>query len=114
MLIGGVELAVLFALMLIPWIAFSVWVASWAKRRGHGFVAYLLLGLLASPAISLVVLLIASAIIGDRDESTRHVHASPSRSRLDALKTLSELRDSGTLSPAEFETEKARIMNEPA
>ncbi len=104
------ELGLLFVFLLIPWIALSVLVATWAKRQGHSFIAYLLIGLLASPAISLIVLLVVSAITGADVEPRPEASASSTGSHLDELKTLSELRNSGTLSTEEFETEKAPIM----
>ena len=55
-------------------------------------------------------LVVASAITGSRPEPRAEARASSTGSHLDELTTLSELRDSGTLSIEEFETEKARIM----
>jgi hypothetical protein len=101
---------VLLAFGLIVWIGLSVLVAAWARRNGHSFGAYLLIGLLISPAVSLIVLLIVSAIGANRRQPRSAASASTTASYLDELKTLGELRDSGTLSSEEFELEKARIL----
>ena len=78
------------------------WIARYAEGKGQSFIGFLLLGVLVSPIISLIVAL----VIDDR---------APSRAgsdHLDQLQKLTELREAGTLSPEEFEAEKARILAE--
>ena len=96
-------------LVLVPiWIVLCVLVAKWAERKGQSFWAYLLIGLLLSPAIALIVLLGVVAVREDRRD--RRDIPPANSGRLEQLKTLSELRASGTLSSDEFEAEKARIL----
>jgi hypothetical protein len=77
------------------------WIARYAEKKGQSFILFLLLGLLVSPIISLIVAL----FIDERPTGGE---------RLDQLQKLTELRDAGTLSPEEFEVEKARILAEGA
>jgi uncharacterized membrane protein YedE/YeeE len=95
--IVGVGLVIFVIYFAICW-----WIARYAERKGQSFIGFLLLGVLVSPIISLIVAL----VIDDRAPR-------PGGDRLDRLQKLTELREAGSLSPEEFEAEKARILAEP-
>jgi hypothetical protein len=89
--------AVLFLSIFLLYFAACWWIAKYAERKGQNLALFFLLGVLVSPIISLIAALLV------RD---------PRDDRLDALQKITNLRDAGTLSPQEFETEKARILAE--
>jgi hypothetical protein len=97
-------------ILLIFWIAPSFFVARYAERKGHSFVAFLVLGVVASWVISLVV----ATVVPDRGDVAAYTTTRPpeSTSHLDDLQKLTDLRIAGTLSDDEFEAEKARILDE--
>jgi hypothetical protein len=88
--------------LFIPYLLASWAIARYAARKGQSFAGFLLLGLLISPIISLIVAL----VIEDRTLA--------GGDRIEQLQKITDLRDAGTLSPQEFETEKARILAEEA
>jgi drug/metabolite transporter (DMT)-like permease len=83
------------------WVLPSVLIARYAEHKGHSYVLFLLIGLFVSFFVSAVL----TFMVEDRSARPQ---APPDR--LDRLKNLSELRDSGALSDDEFESEKARII----
>ena len=100
LVIGLLALLLLFALYF--WICWAI--AKYAERKGQNFALFFLLGLLVSPIVSFIVALV---VRDPRDGSPRS-----SGEHLDQLQKITELRDAGTLSPEEFEAEKARILAE--
>lgn len=103
---GPLEVLVL----LIFWIGLSFLVARFAERKGQSFVAFLVLGLVASWVISLIVALVVPER-GDVEVQTVGGPAEPPK-RLEELQKLTELRTAGSLSDDEFEAEKARILKQ--
>jgi Short C-terminal domain len=98
--------AIVGVVLVISVIYFAIcwWIARYAESKGQSFLGFLLLGVLVSPIISLIVAL----VIDD------HALRPAGGDRLDQLQKLTELRDAGSLSPEEFEAEKARILAEQA
>jgi hypothetical protein len=101
--IVGVGLFIFVIYFLICW-----WIARYAERKGQSFIAFLLLGVLVSPIISLIVAL----VIDERAPAT--APAAGRGDHLDQLQKITDLRNAGTLTPEEFEAEKARILAEGA
>ncbi len=104
---GGPDAGTIVAVGLVGFVIYFLicwWIARHAESKGHSFIGFLLLGLLISPIISLIVAL----VIDERAPSTAPTAARGDH--LDQLQTITDLRDSGTLSPEEFEAEKARIL----
>ena len=92
------------------WITLSFFVARYAEGKGQSFAGFLLLGILISPVLAAV----GALLVGDRQSPgqgpTSPAPAGAAPDHLDRLKKLTELRDSGTLSPDEFDAEKAKIL----
>ena len=105
-MLGGLELVII----IFVWIAPTVAIAKYAESKGQSFALFLLLGLL----VSWVVSLIAALLVTDRSGPQPVVVTGPPADPLDQLKTLTELREAGTLTDQEFEAEKARILSQRA
>jgi putative oligomerization/nucleic acid binding protein len=95
-------------IVILAWIAPAVLVAKYAESKGQSFAAFLLIGLLVSWVVSAV----AALVVTDRRVPQPVVVTGAPADPLDQLKTLTELREAGTLTDQEFETEKARIMGQ--
>lgn len=98
--IGPVEVFVILAIYILP----SVLVARYAANKGHSFAVFLIVSLLFSWLIALIIAVVMQ-------DKTKQV-AQGSHDHLDSLQKITELRDAGTLSPDEFEAEKARILRD--
>jgi ABC-type transport system involved in cytochrome bd biosynthesis fused ATPase/permease subunit len=95
---AAIPITIVLLVVAAIWIVLSFLVAKFAERKGQNFLGFLLLGLVVSPVIALI----AALVIGEKTTS--------GRDELERLRTLQELRDGGTLTAEEFETEKAKIM----
>src|SRR5689334_17371390 len=82
------------------WVLTAFVIAGYARDRGHSWGGFLALGLVVSPVLSGILAL----ALGDRREQQR-------RGELDDLVKLAQLKDSGVLTPAEFDAEKNRILS---
>jgi hypothetical protein len=95
------DIAGVIALLVIGGLLFSLIPAVVASRKGYSGALFFVFALVAWPIALGVALLI-------EDKSA------PSRSapsdRVDQLERLANLKDSGALSPAEYEAEKRRVM----
>lgn len=100
--IGPFELVII----LIIWVLPCVLIAKWAERKGHSFGIFLVLGLLISPFVSLIV----AAVVSDKRQPQQVTMAPGPSDHLDRLQQITELRDKGTLSEAEYQDERERIM----
>lgn len=100
--------AVFAVIAIVVYVVPVVLIARWAARKGSTFGGFVVLGLLTSPIISFIVAL----VIEDKREPRQVVVAQgPGRGgHLDELQKITDLRNAGTLSQEEFETEKARIL----
>lgn len=102
--IGPLEVLVIGLL----WVGPAILVARYASRKGQSFGVFLIVALV----VSWVIALVAALVVEDQRVPRSVVMASGPTDHLDQLKKLSELRESGTLTPEEFEREKARIMTD--
>jgi len=93
-------------IIIFVWIAPAVLIAKYAESKGQSFAAFLLIGLL----VSWVVSAIAALLVTDRRVPQPVVVTGTPPDPLEQLKTLTELREAGTLTDQEFEAEKARIL----
>lgn len=117
---GSLILQAMVGVMVV--IAAAVAIAMFAKKKGRNPFGFFVFGLLLWP-VALIVLLMAD----DKSErGSRNSAPSPAPSyaaqpqqaaapqtqsaHLDELQKVTALRDAGTLSQQEFESEKARIM----
>ena len=52
---------------IVAWFALALWPASIAKRKGHSFVLFLLLGILTSFILALII----ASLVGDKTETAK-------------------------------------------
>jgi Short C-terminal domain len=91
------------------WVGFSTIVAETRDRRQASFAAYINGQLVRSDIAAAVDDAKRSAAL---DPSTT-ASSVPAGERYDMLRKINELKQSGVLSEAEFEEEKARILKQP-
>ncbi len=111
---SGPPILTIVVVLVLLYVVPAFLVASYAKRKGHSFGLFLLLGLVTSWIISLIVALVVEHRGVERPVgAVGTAAAAPSTSgRADELQKLSDLRDAGTLSDEEFERAKVRLLNE--
>ncbi|MBA2757322.1 MAG: SHOCT domain-containing protein [Chloroflexi bacterium] len=87
---------------LIIWVLFALLVGYAASRKGRSFGVYALLSLLLSPLLALIILVTS----GDAKPTQPPVVTGVA----DELGKLAQLRDSGVITAAEFERQKAALL----
>ncbi len=91
------------------WIGFSTIVVETKNRRQASFGVHINGQLVRSDIAAAVDLAKQSAAL----DSSTPASSTPTGDRYDQLRKISELRQSGVLTEAEFEEEKARILKQP-
>jgi hypothetical protein len=91
------------------WVGFSTIVVENVDRRQASFAAHINGPLVRSDIAAMVDA--AHGVAGPNLSAA--ASSAPAGDRLQQLRELSELKQSGVLSEAEFEKEKARILNQP-
>jgi hypothetical protein len=89
--------------------ALTAWIAD---RHGRAFWVYLVVTVLF-PIVALFAipyLLLFTRTVPPEERSTRAQQPAPIDDRVGQLERLANLRDSGALTPDEYEAEKARIL----
>jgi uncharacterized membrane protein len=101
-------------LVVLVWIVFSLLLAVVANSRGRSPVGWFLLSLLISPLIAFVLLLVMADLsvhYQRHDVLVEAISGSPANDdALSRLARLASLRDSGAITPAEYETKKAQLL----
>lgn len=121
--------------LLIIWTVFAVAVGSVAPGRGRSFAAWTLLGLVISPLITLVLLVVlpnmkeqrereaavlrelnltrkaTEAALAATQAPAQHVESLPSSDDIAAkIRTLADLRDRDILTDLEYQAKKAELL----
>lgn len=109
--------------ILVFWLLLCILPAAIASSKGRSAVGWFLIGIIISPLLAaILVALLSSPAVEDRrhlelleaarggSRATATEPTSPSADPVALLARLAELRDSGAISPEEFETKKAELL----
>ena len=101
--------------LLFVWLFFAIIVGLLANSTTLGFWGGLLLSILLSPIIGFIIYLFyPSKASQERQEQLLHHAINNNRnpvSTADELEKLAALRDKGIITPADFEKQKAKLLN---
>lgn len=100
--------------LIVIWLALCLIPAYIASQKGRSGAGYFLLGVVLSPLIALIVVVLVSnqsAAVGAQAAAGTPVAAA---SAVDALTKLVALRDAGEVTDAEFQRQRAILMAPPA
>jgi len=88
-------------------IVFSFILAFWIRKYDRSFVGYLILGILTSPVVAIIVLV----IISKRDVKKKNQTTGAEIYNAEVLMKYKQLLDTGAISEEEYEKKKAKLLD---